>query len=71
MAKGKFYHLDRGMIVQTSNNLNGLSAGYRRGEKNPRWTPGQMEDLYFLTMQVQTLLAVVAHLLEIVQNDGV
>jgi hypothetical protein len=62
--------MDKATIVQTSNNLNGMSGGYRQGQKNPRWTPGQMEDLYFLTVQIQTVLSVVDHLNEIVQNDG-
>jgi hypothetical protein len=71
MAKRKFYDMDRATIVRVSNGINGLNAGYRHGQKNERWSPGQQEDLYFLTDQIQTLISIVSHLNEIVQNDGV
>jgi hypothetical protein len=68
MAKMRFYDMDRATIVRVSNNLNALAAGYRSGEKNPRWTPGQQEDLYFLADQVRTMLSIVLHLTDIVQG---
>ena len=68
MAKSKFYDMDRAMLVRLSNNINGWFAELRPGQKNAAWTPVQQQDLYFLADQFQTLLSVVSHLNEVVQN---
>jgi hypothetical protein len=62
--------MDRAMIVRVSNNMNSWSGSLRRGQKTVGWSPAQQEELYFLADQIQTLISIVNHLNEIVQNDG-
>ena len=70
MAKRRFYDMDRDILVRVSRGIMGLNNSLRRGQKTVGWTPAQQQDLYFLTEQIQTLISVVNHLNEIVQNDG-
>jgi len=70
MAKRKYYHMDRQRIIETNNRLMELYGGFRREQKNDNWSPGQQAELHLLTYQVLSLLSLVDHLNEIVQNDG-
>ena len=69
MAKRRFYDQDREMIVNVSTTLNRIWASLRPGMKT-NWTSAQQAELSYIVDQVQTLIAVVSHLNEIVQNDG-
>ena len=70
MAKMRFYDMDRATIVRVSRNIDGWFTSLRPGQKTVGWSPAQQQDLYFLAEQFQTLISVVNHLNEIVQNDG-
>lgn len=70
MAKRKYYDMDRATIVRVSNNLFSWFAALRPGQKTVAWTPAQQQDLYFLADQLMSLLSIVNHLNEIVQDDG-
>jgi hypothetical protein len=70
MAKRKYYDMDRKTIVRVSQNINGWWASLRAGQKTVAWSPAQQQELSFLGDQIQTLISVVNHLNEIVQNDG-
>jgi hypothetical protein len=70
MAKRKYYDMDRATLVRVSKNVYGWWASLRTGQKTVAWTPAQQQDLHFLADQIQTLISVVNHLNEIVQNDG-
>jgi hypothetical protein len=70
MAKRKFYDMDRATLVRLSSTIDRFNTSLRRGQKTVGWTAAQQQDLYFLTEQMLTLISVVNHLNEFVQNDA-
>ena len=70
MAKKKYYDMDRATIVRVNRNIYSWFISLRSGQKTVAWTPAQQQDLHFLADQFLTLISVVDHLNEIVQNVG-